>query len=655
MATEIKIKTEDPPMAEALPSHRRIEGKKDDTVERLARFAANRLEHERLKREVERAKEAKKEALRLKLEKEELEDKRIQEEIQRMKAELEELNQPSPNNTTEHATEEEHGNPVEQVTTEPAQVANGHGQVTPDNTQERSDSRHVNGLSEDVENLITQEARKGQSPNLPRSEATRSQNNGIGEAQTVTRHKTTGSGETSKSGSLFVGDSYDSSDEILRNHFLASVDGSNRGRLAEYLKECEKFFKSKATWSTKKQIEFAMLHLVGALLTSWRESAIKLKSPTWEDYKIALFKANTRLEGPQTHSCKSCGATFGSEASVSRHLSQSRPCRPMLSPQSPTAKKTIRPPNGIGVVQNGTSGSETKLLSHRKSINCSQCHLPFPSTDDLGRHRDATGHTILSPSQPKATLIRTPTGPKNPETASSLANPSSQSTNTCSACNISFRNHHDLVQHLHNSGHMTAKEPQSPPAANPMGAPAHSNSIKKRNSYNNIVNNVERGSPVPDSHELDRRTCRTCKRVYPTRVEMHEHLRESGHAVPTFPVKHSRSHPNPFPEPNLSLYQRTSGGSSGGYGGAQHYSSSQDEDYIGLGPSSDSPTRSRSYKDPQRTCEKCDTEFPSRIEMFEHIREANHVIPRKRIWQGRYEDDGGLGGRVSVVRRWTDY
>ena len=647
-------------MAGPVPNHNRLEGKADDIAERQARFAANRREHERLKKEVERKKRAKEEALRLKLEQEELEDKRIQDEILRMQAELEELDQPSPNTANEHSTEEEeHGAQIEQAVTATTQAVHTRERATPTNTSSKNEAGHAHGLSEDVENLITQEARKGQSLTLPTSEPVKHQDKGVSETSRSAKHKSTLSGESSNGGygSLFVDNSYESRDEVLRNYLTASVDGSNRVRLAEYLKECEKFFKSKANWLAGQQIDFAILHLVGSLLTKWRESATKLRSPTWEDYKIALFKANTQLECPQTHSCKRCAATFGSEGSLSKHTSQSRPCRITLPPLSPTARKTRQPHNGVGEAQNGASSSENKLTSRQKSVVCPQCNLTFPSTDALGRHKDVTGHAV-SPSRPKSSLIHTPTGPKRTETNSSLSNLPSQSTNACQTCNTSFRNQHDLVQHLHDSGHMVTKERHITPATNQMGAPAHSNSANRSNySLAARANNL--GSPMPDSRDprdLDRRTCRTCNRSFSSRMEMHEHLRDSNHAVATFPPRPQRSNPNPFPEPSLSLHQRTSGGSGGGgYTAAQHYSSSnQDDDYIGLGPSSDSPSRSRAYKDPSRTCEKCDTEFPTRIEMFEHIREANHVMPRKRVY-GRYDDDGGLGGRVSVVRRRTDY
>ena len=654
MDKEIKIKTEDPAMAETGLTNTQSEGAKDDAAERLARFAANRLELERLKRAVEAAKEAKKEALRLKLEKEELEDKRIQEEILRMKAVLEELNQPSPEGTSNlQPTQEVNGDPHEQIATP---LPNGHEQSTAEDTQETNGSQRFNGLSEDVENLITQEAAKGLSPGLSRNEAARNQENGASEARNGARRELAASNGAQRTESLVVDNSYASSDEVLRTYLTASVDGSSRSRLADYLKECEKFFKVKSAWATRKQIEFAMLHLVGGLLTSWRESATRLKSPTWEDYKIALFKANHQLERPQTHRCERCKATFGSDGTLSEHLSQSRPCKPLISPHSPTARKITRPHIGTDISEDGTNGIETQVSPRRKSTSCAQCKLTFPSTVDLGRHRDATGHTIVSPVQPKSTLIRAPTGPRIPET--SLAIPGlptqSQITYTCQVCKISFKNHNDLVQHQRNSEHVGEKERESPAASNSMGAPAHLNYNPKRHSFPDAANTNGRGTPRLDN-ELDRRTCRKCDTTFPNRVEMHEHLRDSGHAVPTFPPKHQRSNPNPFPEHGLSLHQRTSTGG-GVYANAQQpYSSSQDDDYIGLGPNSDSPQRSRSYKDPLRTCEKCDTEFPTRIEMFEHIREVNHVMPRKRVWQGRYEDDGGLGGRVSAVRRRTEY
>ena len=657
MDKEIKIKTEDPAMTGNVLTNTQSEGAKDDTAERLARFAANRLEHERLKRLVETAKEAKKEALRLKLEKEELEDKRIQEEISRMKAELEELSQASPESNNSQPTQEANDASHQQVATP---LTNGHEPSTAEDAQETNGSQRFNGLSEDVENLITQEAAKGLSSALLRSEAARNQENGAKEVRNGAKRELVTSKEDPRTESLFVDNSYASSDEVLRTYLTASVDGSSRARLADYLKECEKFFKAKPTWATRKQIEFAMLHLVGGLLTSWRESITRFKSPTWEDYKIALFSANHQLERLQTHRCERCKATFGSDGTLSEHLSQSRPCKPLISPHSPTAKKITRPHIGTDMPQNDANGTDAQVSPRRKPTSCAQCKLTFPSIVDLGRHRDATGHTIVSPIQPKPSLVRAPTGPRIPEAALPLPGLSTQNqatqsqvTYACQVCKISFKNHNDLIQHQRNSGHGETKERESPVAPNPMGAPPHSNYSLKRHSFPDAGHTNGRGSPRPDS-ELDRRTCRKCNTTFPNRVEMHEHLRESGHAVPTFPLKHQRSNPNPFPEHSLSLHQRTSMGG-GGYANAQHYSSSQDEDYIGLGPNSDSPQRSRLYKDPQRTCEKCDTEFPSRIEMFEHIREANHVMPRKRVWPGRYEDDGGLGGRVSAVRRRTDY
>ena len=625
--SDIKIKREVQAMADPVLTN--LEPATDNTADRQARFAANRLELERLKKAVEAAKEAKKEALRLKLEQEELEDKRIQEEILRMKAELEELNQPSPESTNlqpaNEAKEHQHvTNGDEQRTAE--DVHEPYSVQSVGETRETNDSQRFNGLSEDVENLITQEAARGLDPTSARREVTRTEENGTSEMHNGVKHASAASSGPSRIEPY----SYPASDAALRTHLAASVDGSSRDRLADYLKECEKFFKDKPAWAIKEQIEFAKHYLVGHLLASWQESAARLTNPTWEDYKNALLKANQQLKGPQTHHCERCQATFGSYYALSGHLHQSRSCKSLTLPPSPTATKVTRPHTGTDVrSQNSTNGTETQTSPGRKSISCAQCKLTFPSTVDRGRHRDATGHTIVSPVQPS--LTRTPTGPRVPEISPIPGLPSNSHNET----------------HQRTSGHVKTQDRESPKATNPMAALAHSN--YKRHSFPDAAYTNGRGSPRIDS-ELDRRTCRKCNSVFPNRVEMHEHLRDSGHAVPTFPSKPQRSNPNPFPD---SLNQRKSTGGRG-YANAQHYSS-QDEDYIGLGPSSDSPHRSRPYKDPQRTCEKCDTEFPSRIEMFEHIRDANHVMPRKRAWQGRYEDDGGLGGRVSAVRRRTDY
>jgi tetratricopeptide (TPR) repeat protein len=215
-------------------------------------------------------------------------------------------------------------------------------------------------------------------------------------------------------------------------------------------------------------------------------------------------------------------------------------------------------------------------------LSCGLCSQEFTSRRQLSRHVRATGHvTETGMGHETAVEIESTAVPEWEPIPMHVEVPEPAANSlSCRQCGEGFTSKSQLFKHLRATGHGMETEPVRHQTAGGIESTTVRH-IEPTPTYEQV--------PYPTAKTLG---CRQCGQEFPSKSQLFKHLRATDHGVETELV----------PEPGMRKETRAQ---------VEHYS-----------PFSYAPSVSNGAT--SLSCKECGQEFPSKTQLFKHLRASDH-------------------------------